>query len=266
MSTEVKTTQDPTRRQQKPSSPSPCVGICVIDEAHDFCSGCGRTPEEITLWPTSSQAQKSVTWRALPSRLARLGLHVFRLPATTEKISKFFELTLMSQAGTWEIGIPDRPLRFDVTSAQDITCQPSCITARNAHGSIIRLHKHEYTRAFGLVDENNANQLSAVAVALARGRAEMERITEPADTHIIASSYPYANFALRRLADGTGRLHAETRLADLDLAVTEQEVAALKSFQFDQAAPGAFGIPRAFSVCAVFHTTDQEWLTRAMMP
>jgi uncharacterized protein len=37
---------------------SPCVGVCVIDEASGLCEGCRRTLEEIALWGSSSAAQR----------------------------------------------------------------------------------------------------------------------------------------------------------------------------------------------------------------
>jgi uncharacterized protein len=57
--------------------PSPCTQDCLYSEADGFCSGCGRTLEEIALWGGASDAQKSVIAAALPERLAR------RAPVTT---------------------------------------------------------------------------------------------------------------------------------------------------------------------------------------
>lgn len=30
---------------------TPCVGICKIDNVRAVCQGCGRTTEEIHMWP-----------------------------------------------------------------------------------------------------------------------------------------------------------------------------------------------------------------------
>ena len=30
--------------------PSPCVGVCTIDECNSLCLGCNRTIEEIAIW------------------------------------------------------------------------------------------------------------------------------------------------------------------------------------------------------------------------
>jgi uncharacterized protein len=37
---------------------SPCIGVCVIDEASGLCEGCLRTIEEIAIWGSSSAAQR----------------------------------------------------------------------------------------------------------------------------------------------------------------------------------------------------------------
>lgn len=41
--------------------PSPCVGVCQLDEAEAYCLGCLRTPEEIAVWPTANfDLQKAI--------------------------------------------------------------------------------------------------------------------------------------------------------------------------------------------------------------
>jgi predicted Fe-S protein YdhL (DUF1289 family) len=37
---------------------SPCIGVCVIDDASGLCEGCLRTLDEIALWGSSSAAQR----------------------------------------------------------------------------------------------------------------------------------------------------------------------------------------------------------------
>jgi uncharacterized protein len=47
--------------------PSPCVRICVVDEARDICRGCYRTLDEISKWASYTSGQKF----ALLDELAR---------------------------------------------------------------------------------------------------------------------------------------------------------------------------------------------------
>lgn len=37
---------------------SPCIGICRMDTAREFCTGCFRTLEEIGCWQMYSDADK----------------------------------------------------------------------------------------------------------------------------------------------------------------------------------------------------------------
>ena len=39
-------------------TPSPCIGICRMDTAREFCTGCFRTREEIGCWQLYSEADK----------------------------------------------------------------------------------------------------------------------------------------------------------------------------------------------------------------
>lgn len=51
---------------------SPCVNICVIDEASGFCVGCGRTIAEITAWSGLTPAGRASVLARLPPRLAEI--------------------------------------------------------------------------------------------------------------------------------------------------------------------------------------------------
>ena len=53
--------------------PSPCVSICVLDEALGYCIGCGRTRAEIWKWTraTDDEKRQILRWsslRKLPPR------------------------------------------------------------------------------------------------------------------------------------------------------------------------------------------------------
>lgn len=36
--------------------PSPCIGVCALDETGAQCRGCGRTLDEIAAWPELDDA------------------------------------------------------------------------------------------------------------------------------------------------------------------------------------------------------------------
>jgi predicted Fe-S protein YdhL (DUF1289 family) len=50
--------------------PSPCVRICVVDEARDICRGCYRTLDEISRWAGLSRSQKLALLEDLARRRA----------------------------------------------------------------------------------------------------------------------------------------------------------------------------------------------------
>jgi predicted Fe-S protein YdhL (DUF1289 family) len=48
---------------------SPCIQFCQLDEAGDFCTGCGRTTNEIGSWVNMSPDQRRRIMLDLPDRL-----------------------------------------------------------------------------------------------------------------------------------------------------------------------------------------------------
>ena len=47
---------------------SPCVRHCVIDQHTRYCSGCGRTLQEISYWTRYTREQRHHILRELPAR------------------------------------------------------------------------------------------------------------------------------------------------------------------------------------------------------
>jgi uncharacterized protein len=48
---------------------SPCIKVCVIDPGSGYCSGCGRSLDEIARWGAMSETQRLDIMRGLPARL-----------------------------------------------------------------------------------------------------------------------------------------------------------------------------------------------------
>ena len=38
---------------------SPCIGVCMVDPAHDWCAGCFRTRDEIAHWTRMGEREKA---------------------------------------------------------------------------------------------------------------------------------------------------------------------------------------------------------------
>jgi predicted Fe-S protein YdhL (DUF1289 family) len=51
-----------------PSTGSPCINVCEMDERIGLCKGCLRTIEEITAWSTMSETDKQLVMTQLLAR------------------------------------------------------------------------------------------------------------------------------------------------------------------------------------------------------
>jgi hypothetical protein len=49
---------------------SPCVDVCVIDDASGLCEGCLRTLDEVAVWGSSSADQRRAILAAIERRRA----------------------------------------------------------------------------------------------------------------------------------------------------------------------------------------------------
>ena len=44
---------------------TPCIAICSTSQGDDICKGCGRSFEEVQLWPQMSPGAKRASWRRI---------------------------------------------------------------------------------------------------------------------------------------------------------------------------------------------------------
>lgn len=56
-----------TLRSDRPV-PSPCLSICRMDAATEFCEGCFRTLDEIAAWGMMRDEQRRAVWQLLRQR------------------------------------------------------------------------------------------------------------------------------------------------------------------------------------------------------
>lgn len=84
---------------------SPCIGVCVIDEAKGLCTGCVRTLDEIAAWGSASEDHRAGVWAALPSRAAAMGLSVRRLDWQGERLLDQVEMRFAGASGTFVAGV-----------------------------------------------------------------------------------------------------------------------------------------------------------------
>ncbi|MEO6596429.1 MAG: DUF1289 domain-containing protein [Planctomycetota bacterium] len=50
---------------------SPCIRVCVLDEARSHCLGCARSVDEIARWWGMADDEKRAVLAALPARGVR---------------------------------------------------------------------------------------------------------------------------------------------------------------------------------------------------
>lgn len=99
------TTGPEAARAKPPSIPSPCIGVCKIDDAHGLCIGCARSADEVAEWRSGTEAWRQSVWQAIPGRLADLGVSVQRLPLNSAQILDFIEDSVREARGTWILGV-----------------------------------------------------------------------------------------------------------------------------------------------------------------
>jgi predicted Fe-S protein YdhL (DUF1289 family) len=51
--------------------PSPCISVCRVDPATEWCEGCFRTLDEIAAWSRLHDEAKREVWRLIEQRLGR---------------------------------------------------------------------------------------------------------------------------------------------------------------------------------------------------
>ncbi|MEM6677469.1 MAG: DUF1289 domain-containing protein [Pseudomonadota bacterium] len=137
------TTPAPARR---PLPPSPCVGICEMDETLELCRGCARTAEEIVLWRDAEPAYHKAVFAELPARAERLGLRLRRLSWEPEEILSWAADRLTAGEGCWVIGPPGAVAEVS-GSAQGLSRSAEALVAQ-LEGAALRLIAPRGTKAF----------------------------------------------------------------------------------------------------------------------
>lgn len=52
--------------------PSPCIGVCRMDENDELCLGCQRTTEELCAWSGATEDEKRAVWVKVLERREKL--------------------------------------------------------------------------------------------------------------------------------------------------------------------------------------------------
>lgn len=131
--------------------PSPCIGICRIDDATGLCAGCARTGEEIAIWRQAPPPIVDAIWAALPARRARLGIGLYRLRWTAERIVPFVANGL--RHGRWTVEADGAVRRWHPDGPVEVTTEGGRVTARTARGGLT-VEVTDRTRVLALGDDD----------------------------------------------------------------------------------------------------------------
>jgi predicted Fe-S protein YdhL (DUF1289 family) len=153
--------------------PSPCVGICRLDEATGWCLGCARDTGEIARWRALSPAEQVRIWADLPRRKAILGLSFRLLPLSGPALSA--ELVQLAEKPhiAWSIGVQGAVAEFTTKNDThpEIEVGDEQIILRTAGGAL-RLRPPVGTRMFELIGA--AAKVERRVLALHRSRLKEE--------------------------------------------------------------------------------------------
>jgi predicted Fe-S protein YdhL (DUF1289 family) len=129
--------------------PSPCVGICRLDEATGWCLGCGRDAIELECWRDLAPAARAVIWTDLPRRKAILGLGFRLLPWSGAALMAELIRLAREPKTSWSIGVHGAVAEFATrnSSLPEIEAGNEHLILRTSGGAL-RLRLPPGTRMF----------------------------------------------------------------------------------------------------------------------
>jgi len=150
--------------------PSPCVGICRLDNVTGWCLGCARDRNELAGWRAFSPVEQARVWADLPRRKIILGLG-FRLRSWSGEVLMAALIDLARQPNIgWSIGVYGAVAEFVTRNASipEIEIGGDGGLILRTPGGSLRLRPPPGTRMFELVGA--ARKLERRVLALHRSR------------------------------------------------------------------------------------------------
>jgi predicted Fe-S protein YdhL (DUF1289 family) len=153
--------------------PSPCTGICRLDEATGYCLGCGRSASEIAEWSGADGSRRREIWARLPERFAALDIAVTRLPWGRDEITAFIHDTLRPRTGTWVLGCHGATAEFMIEAGEAMTAALGRdeVVATTAQGGL-RFRLLDNLRALQLRDPRAPDGTRAIFLAIPKPKNE----------------------------------------------------------------------------------------------
>lgn len=151
--------------------PSPCVGICQLDQATGWCGGCGRSEKELAGWRDMSSFAQRAVWGDLPRRKSILGLGYRLLPMSGPLLLERLSVLSKAPDATWNIGVPGAGASFAANDDQlAVVIEDGRLTLRTDGGQGI-VHLPAGTRAFELAGQTGEGGYFVLALHRARLKA-----------------------------------------------------------------------------------------------
>jgi predicted Fe-S protein YdhL (DUF1289 family) len=152
--------------------PSPCVGICQIDERFGLCRGCARSRSEVANWAHAPREMIDRVWAALPERRAHMGLGMHRLRWSLDELRTFSVNTLRFGGGTWLAGVYGAVAEFSVGDCEVVALHVGgrSIRATSPRGAI-SLHLSDHVRALVFGASQNPADADIIVLAVLRDHA-----------------------------------------------------------------------------------------------
>ena len=196
--------------------PTPCINVCRLDEATGLCLGCARNGAEIAAWAEADAGFKRAVWETLPSRRARQGMNVYRLPWTADEIGAFVESALRERSGRWSLGAEGASVSFVIGAGEgaEIAATPDAVTVVTARGAL-RLVKHEKTIAIAFGSAADPRGPEAIGLVLPRGRVDLRRDARLDEAAIVAAHRQHRLVPLAQDGDLPTRVYARSPDAEV---------------------------------------------------
>jgi predicted Fe-S protein YdhL (DUF1289 family) len=153
------------------SVPSPCTGICTMDETLGWCRGCGRSDEEIAEWHSAEDSRRAAIWALLPERADALGIAITRLPWGHGRIAEFVAESLDKKTGRWTVGCHGARVEFMCSADEPcgVSVSGNRITALSKRGAL-QLTIGETVRALQLRSVHARSGFRAIFLVVSKAK------------------------------------------------------------------------------------------------
>jgi predicted Fe-S protein YdhL (DUF1289 family) len=154
--------------------PSPCVGICTMDDAAGLCTGCARTSDEVAVWPELDDVGRRAVFEALARRRRESGYGFRIVGEPREAMIDRAQAWLRDPALAWSAGTYGALAEFrrDAGEKADILIDEAGGRVVTARGGL-HVHLSEKFKALDLVEPGDDAEGAPTRVAFSMHQAKI---------------------------------------------------------------------------------------------